>query len=149
MHDRVIRPVLLVVAVAALAAGALPSAPAAVRSARTHALNGPLLNRCLATPAASVPASTVTVRMGAKTAWGFWLVAEAHGFSPGEPLLAWVFDPGWSTPSCLAAGNATVTGTARARVAFWSRASSAGRYAFCLVGISAGRTACGALLLTH
>lgn len=122
--------------------------PEAVTSAPTVAPKANLLASCLASPAATLPMSSVTVRVAETTAWGFWLVGEARGFSPGEPLLAWVFDPSWSTPSCLAAGKATITGAARAEAAFWYRASTAGRYALCLVGVGSGRTACGMLLVT-
>jgi hypothetical protein len=89
------------------------------------------------------------VRVAQKTAWGFWLEGNAHGFSPGEPVLAWVFDPKWSgTPSCLPAGKAGVTGAARAEAAIWYRAAAGGRYELCLVGVGSGRTACGSLLVT-
>ena len=152
MHDRLAPAVVVVfvvaVAVAVVAGGASPLVPEAVTSAPTVAPKANLLASCLASPAATLPMSSVTVRVAETTAWGFWLVGEARGFSPGEPLLAWVFDPSWSTPSCLAAGKATITGAARAEAAFWYRASTAGRYALCLVGVGSGRTACGMLLVT-
>jgi hypothetical protein len=84
------------------------------------------------------------VHVAGRTAWGFWLADNAHGFDPGEPLLAWLFDPKWErTPSCLAAGKATTAGAAHAEAAVWYRASSQGSYKLCLVGVHSGRTACG------
>jgi hypothetical protein len=107
---------------------------------------GNLLASCQASPATPGPTARVTVRVADKNAWGFWLAGNAQGFSPGEPLLAWLFDPRWSsTPSCLAAGKASVTGAAQAKAAVWYRASAAGSYTLCLVGVSSGRTACGTL----
>jgi hypothetical protein len=151
-HDRLVPSdvVVFVVAVAfaVFACGASPLVGEAVTPPPTVAPNANLLASCLASPAATLPVSSVTVRVAETTAWGFWLVGEARGFSPGEPLLAWVFDPSWSTPSCLAAGKATRTGAARAGAAFWYRASAPGRYALCLVGVRSGRTACGMLRVT-
>ncbi|MGZ4314259.1 MAG: hypothetical protein ACXVRS_00350 [Gaiellaceae bacterium] len=107
---------------------------------------GNLRASCQASPATPGATARVTVRVADKNAWGFWLAGTAHGYSPGEPLLAWLFDPRWSgTPSCLAAGNASVTGAAHAKAAIWYRASAAGSYTLCLVGVGSGRTACGTL----
>lgn len=149
-HDHRVRLGVVVFVVAGVFAvvAATASSPEAMPPP-TVAANASLLASCLASPAATDPVSGVTVRVvAARTGWGFWLAGEAHGFSPGEPLLAWVFDPSWSsTPSCLAAGKATVTGAARARAAFWYRAAAAGRYGLCLVGVGSGRTACGTLLV--
>ena len=90
-----------------------------------------------------------SVQVTGKTAWGFWLTENARGFAPGEPMLAWLFDPKWEgTPSCIAAGRATTAGTAHAKAAVWYRATAPGSYKLCLVGVHSGRTACGTVRAT-
>lgn len=149
-YDHLVRSVVVVLVVALAFAGAVATAwSSQARSASAVAANGDLLASCLASPAAAVPIGDVTVRVAVKRAWGFWLAGRARGFSPGEPVLAWLFDPTWdSTPSCLSAGKATLTGAARAEAAVWYRAAAAGSYKLCLVGVVSGRTACGMLPVT-
>ena len=127
----------------ALAGSAATASSSEVRLPSAVVTGGNLLASCLASPAAPVPTTKATVQVTGKTAWGFWLNESAHGFVPGEPMLAWLFDPKWEgTPSCIAAGRATRAGTAHAKAAIWYRASPAGSYKLCLVGVHSGRTAC-------
>lgn len=149
-HDHLALPAAAVFVIAwALAGSAATPSSSEAKPPSAVAAGGNLLASCQASPVAPAPTTGVAVQVTSQTAWGFWLAGNAHGFSPGEPLLAWLFDPKWkSTPSCIAAGQATITGAAHAEAAVWYRASSPGRYKLCLVGVHSGRTACGTLQAT-
>jgi hypothetical protein len=150
-YDRPALPAatLFVVAWVALAGSAATASSSGARPPSAVAAGGNLLATCLASLAAPTATTNATVEIWGKTAWGFWLAANAHGFSPSEPLLAWLFDPKWeSTPSCIAAGRASTAGAAHAMAAVWYRASSPGSYKLCLVGVHSGRTACGTVRAT-
>jgi hypothetical protein len=137
------------VLVASVLACAAATASSRTRPPSAAAAGANLLARCLASPAAAAPTADATVHVTGRNTWGFWLADDADGFDPGEPLLAWLFDPKWErTPSCIAAGTANTAGVAHAEAAVWYRASAPGRYKLCLVGVRSGRTACGTVRAT-
>ena len=149
-HDRLVLPAAALLAVAwALAGSAATASSSETRPPSAVAAGGNLLASCLASPAAQEATTDTTIQVTGKTAWGFWLTENARGFAPGEPMLAWMFDPKWEgTPSCIAAGTATTAGTAHAKAAVWYRATAPGSYKLCLVGVHSGRTACGTVRTT-
>jgi hypothetical protein len=149
-HDHLAVPAAVLLLIACAVAGsAATAASSEARPASAVAAGGNLLASCLASPAAPTATTDATTQVTGKTAWGFWLTENAHGFAPGEPMLAWLFDPKWGrTPSCIAAGTATSAGTAHAAAAVWYRATAPGSYKLCLVGVHTGRTACGTVRAT-
>ena len=104
-NDHLVRSVVVVLVVALAFAGAVATAwSSQARSPSGVAANGNLRASCQASPATAGATGRVTRAVADKSAWGFWLAGPAHGYSPGEPLLAWLFDPTWNgTPSCLSA----------------------------------------------
>jgi hypothetical protein len=149
-HEHLALPAVALFVVAwALAGSAATASSSETRPPSAVTAAGNLLASCLASPAAPAAATYATVQVTGKTAWGFWLTENARGFAPGEPMLAWLFDPKWhGTPSCIAAGRATTAGTAHARAAVWYRATAPGSYKLCIVGVHSGRTACGTVRAT-
>ena len=149
-HEHLALPAVALFVVAwALAGSAATATSSAARPPSAVTAAGNLLTSCLASPAGQKATTDATVQVTGKTAWGFWLTENARGFAPGEPMLAWLFDPKWQgTPSCIAAGRATTAGTAHAKAAVWYRATAPGSYKLCLVGVHSGRTACGTVRAT-
>lgn len=150
-HDRLALPVAALLLVAcALASSAATASSSEAEPISAVAAGGNLLGSCLASPAAPTATTDATIQVTAKTTWGFWLTENARGFAPGEPMLAWLFDPKWeATPSCIASGKATTAGTAHVEAAVWYRATTPGSYKLCLVGVHSGRTACGTVRAAH
>ena len=149
-HEHLALPAVALFVVAwALAGSAATASSSGARPPSAVTTAGNLLVTCLTSPAALARTTDETVQVTGKTAWGFWLTENARGFAPGEPMLAWLFDPKWQgKPSCIAAGTATTAGTAHATAAVWYRATHPGSYKLCLVGVHSGRTACGTLRAT-